>query len=125
MPLNLGQVIIVDDDAAVRNSLQFALEVEGLTVRAFQSGAELLAATDLPPKGCLVVDYYMPVMNGVELFRRLRARQIDLIAILITPTATEDVRRDAADAGIHRILEKPLEDSSLIDNIRAALEAGA
>jgi two-component system response regulator FixJ len=125
MPLNPGQVIIVDDDAAVRNSLQFALEVEGLAVRAYEGGAELLAATDLPVKGCLVVDYYMPAMNGVDLIRHLRARQIDLPAILITSNATDDMRRSAAHAGIHRILEKPLEDSSLVDSIRGALAAGA
>jgi two-component system response regulator FixJ len=125
MPFTLGEVIIVDDDAAVRNSLQFALKEEGLAVRAYQGAAELLAAADLPAKGCLVIDYFMPTMNGVDLILRLRARQVDLPAILITSNATDDMRRTAAHAGIHQILEKPLEDSSLVDSIREALGTGA
>ena len=47
MPSHSGTVLVVDDDAAVRNSLKFALELEGLTVRAFAGAADLLAATDL------------------------------------------------------------------------------
>lgn len=123
MSTNPGSVIVVDDDAAVRNSLKFALEIEGLSVRAYQGGAELLAETDLPKTGCLVVDYYMPAMNGVDLIRCLRRRKIDLPAILITAKATDDMRRSAARAGIRQVLEKPLEDSSLVDSIRGALAA--
>lgn len=125
MPPNRGSVIIVDDDDAVRKSLKFALELEGLTVRAFASGAELLSATDLPRRGCLVVDYYMPLMNGVDLVHSLRRRKVDLPAILITSSATGDMRRSAARAGIRHILEKPLEDSSLVDSIHGVLEAMA
>jgi FixJ family two-component response regulator len=119
-----GPVIIVDDDEAVRRSLKFALELEGLDVHTYPSGAELLAA-DLPATGCLVVDYYMPALNGVELIRRLRGRHVILPAILITAKATDDLRRRAAAAGIRQVLEKPLEDSSLYDCIRGALQAGA
>jgi FixJ family two-component response regulator len=117
-----GPVIIVDDDDAVRNSLKFALEMEGLDVRAFDGGGALLAAVDLPANGCLVVDYYMPIMNGIELVNRLRRRHIELPAILITAKATDAMRQNAARAGIRQVLEKPLDDSSLIDSIRGALE---
>jgi FixJ family two-component response regulator len=125
MPTLPGSVIIVDDDEAVRNSLKFALEQEGLVVRTYKGGAELLAATDLPENACLVIDYYMPLIDGVELFRRLRSRHVELPAILITAKATDDVRRSAASAGIARVLEKPLEDSSLFDSIRRVLDAAA
>ena len=121
MPQIPGTVIVVDDDAAVRRSLKFALELEGLDVRLYEGGDELLAAGDLPAEGCLVVDYYMPAMNGVELVNRLRRRDVALPAILITAKATDDLRRRAARAGFARVLEKPLEDSSLVDSIRGAL----
>jgi two-component system response regulator FixJ len=121
MPQIPGTVIVVDDDAAVRRSLKFALELEGLDVRLYGGGDELLAAQDLPAAGCLVVDYYMPSMNGVELVDRLRRRDVALPAILITSKATEDLRNRAARAGFARVLEKPLEDSSLVDSIRGAL----
>jgi FixJ family two-component response regulator len=122
MPTMPGQVLVVDDDAAVRNSLKFALELEGLTVRAYADGDALLADSALPAKGCLVVDYYMPAMNGLDLVTCLRRRHVDLPAILITAKATDSMRRSAERAGIRRVLEKPLDDSSLFDSIRGVLE---
>ncbi len=121
MPATRGPVIVVDDDAAVRHSLKFALELEGLDVRLYEGGDELLATQDLPAEGCLVVDYYMPAMNGVELVNRLRLRDVALPVILITAKATDDLRDRAARAGVSRVLEKPLEDNSLIESIRGAL----
>lgn len=123
MTTNSGPVIIIDDDAAVRDSLKFALEMEGLNVRLYGGGEELLAARDLPAHGCLVVDYYMPAMDGVELIDRLRGRHVDLPAILITAKATQDMRERAARSGVRQVLEKPLEDGMLVDSIRHALEA--
>ena len=125
MPVTSGPVIVVDDDAAVRQSLKFALEMEGLDVRLYESGDQLLADTDLPATGCLVVDYYMQEMNGVELMERLRGRAIGLPAILITARATQDIHRRAAQSGFRQVLEKPLEDSTLIDSILGVLSPTA
>jgi two-component system response regulator FixJ len=121
MHISPGLVILVDDDAAVRDSLKFSLELEGLNVLTYESGHVLLADANLPASGCLVVDYYMPVLNGVDLLNRLRHRHVDLPAILITAKATNDVRQRAAAAGFTRVLEKPLEDGSLLDTIHAVL----
>ncbi len=118
-----AHVIVVDDDGAVRDSLKFALELEGLTVRAYEGGDALLADPALPARGCLVVDYYMPAMNGVDLVGRLRRRQVSLPAILISAKVTEGIRQSAARAGIGLVLEKPLGDASLLDGIRGALAA--
>ncbi len=114
-------VVVVDDDSAVRDSLRFALEQEGMKVLSYRDGAHLLAAPALPAAGCLVVDFYMPDMNGVDLIRDLRGRSVWLPAILITAKATDDMRRRAADVGVRMVLEKPLEDSALIDGIRLEL----
>lgn len=121
MSTNTGPVMVVDDDDAVRQSLQFALELEGLEVQAYGSGPQLLAEEHLPASGCLVVDYYMPAMDGVELLDRLRLRKVDLPAILITAKATGEIRQRALRAGFRQVLEKPLEDSALIDGIRRLL----
>ena len=53
-------ILVVDDDAAVRNALKFALEVEGFSVRLYATPEALLAEKDLPAAGCLVIDYRMP-----------------------------------------------------------------
>jgi FixJ family two-component response regulator len=118
---NEGTVLVVDDDAAVRHSLKFALELEGLTVRLYRGGTEVLTDARLPATGCLVVDYFMPVMTGVELVEGLRRRNVVLPAILITGKATPDLRERAARAGFRQVLQKPLEDSALVDSIREAL----
>ncbi len=116
-----GPVIVVDDDDAVRNSLKFALELEGLTVRLFKDGAELLAAQDLPQDGCFVIDYNMPGMTGIELVGKLRQRRIDSPAILIASQVSDDLHSRAARSGFRIVLEKPLHDSELLDSIHAAL----
>lgn len=118
-----GPVFVVDDDAAVRNALKFALELEGFHVRAYRGGAEMLADEDLGPGGCLIVDQYMPGMSGVELVDRLRERFVDIPAILITAKPSDDLRLSAALSGIRQVLEKPLEDGALLEGIRSALAA--
>jgi FixJ family two-component response regulator len=94
-------------------------------VRLYESGDQLLADADLPATGCLVVDYYMPEMNGVELMEQLRRRAVKLPAILITARATKDMCRRAVHSGFRQVLEKPLEDSTLVDSILGALSPTA
>ncbi|MGH1571705.1 response regulator transcription factor [Methylobacterium sp. P31] len=92
MPVSFGPVLVVDDDEAVRRSLKFALELEGLEVRVFADAAHLLGEAALPGTGCLVVDQHMPGMNGIELVGQLRGRQVGLPAILITGRPSEDLQ---------------------------------
>ena len=114
-------VCIVDDDAAVRSALKFALEIEGLDVRLYDGPEALLAERSLPRRACLIIDYRMPVMDGLELVQALRTRNIDLPAIMITGRTNKDLYRRAEKSGIHCLLEKPLTDSHLIGCIRSAL----
>jgi two-component system, LuxR family, response regulator FixJ len=114
-------VLIIDDDPAVRNSLKFALEVEGFAVRAYHAGADLLREVDFPADGCLVVDYKLPEMNGLDLLVELRKRNVELPAILITTHPSSEVRRRAALAGV-MLIEKPLLNDTLFQEIRAALD---
>lgn len=114
-------VLVVDDDLAVRESLKFALELEGLAVRAFGSGSELLEHADLPRASCLILDYRMPAMDGFEVLDRLADQRIRLPVILITSDATSAIRHRAASRGVQHVLEKPLSDSTLVENIQDIL----
>lgn len=118
-------MLLVDDDAAVRSSLKFALEVEGFEVRLFAGAKALLAEAALPARSCLVVDYEMPGIDGLEMIRMLRTRGVRLPAILITGGAGERLRDRAGRAGVGSILEKPLSDTALIECIRRAVATGA
>jgi two-component system response regulator FixJ len=118
--LTQAAILIIDDDPAVRNSLKFALEVEGFAVRAYPTGGELLSEADLPDNGCLVVDYKLPEMNGLDLLSELRRRNIGLPAILVTTHPNSAVRNRAALAGVP-LIEKPLLNDTLFQGIRTAL----
>lgn len=112
-------VLVVDDDPAVRNSLKFSLEVESFIVRDYSSASELLRETEIADAGCLVIDYHLPEMNGLEMLNRLRARRVAAPAILITSHPSAFVRQRAAEAGV-RIVEKPLLGDALVEGIRSA-----
>jgi CheY-like chemotaxis protein len=113
-------IVIVDEDASLRHSLRFSLAVEGFAVRTYATAGELLSAADLPERGCLVIDYNLPDMTGLELVARLRMRNVELPAILITTNPTGILRRRAEQAGV-RMVEKPLLGDSLVNGIQAAL----
>jgi FixJ family two-component response regulator len=114
-------VLVIDGDAAVRNSLKFALEVEGFCVQVYPTGTALLDEDDLPESGCLVADYNLPGMNGLELLQLLRDRNVRLPAILITSHPSAVIRSRAGSAGVH-LIEKPLLNDMLFQCIRSALD---
>jgi two-component system, LuxR family, response regulator FixJ len=112
-------VIVVGDDLAVRKSLKFWLELEGLTVRSYASGAELLAAGELTRCDCLVIDEKIPASSGLHLIAQLRDRDFSAPAILITSQPSLSLRDQAEKAGVP-IVEKPLLGNGLLDAIRHA-----
>ena len=117
-------VYVVDDDEGVRNALKFALEIEGLDVRLCEGSKALLAEQSLPLRACLVIDYRMPEMDGLELVHALRARNVTLPVIMITGRANRDLYRRIEKLGVRCLLEKPLSDSRLVACVRSALAAG-
>jgi two-component system response regulator FixJ len=117
-------VAVVDDDLAVCNSLKFSLELEGLEVRTFPGGAELLLARDIDACQCFVVDQKMPGISGLELIGKLRDRHIAAPAILIISQPSAALSARAASARIP-IVEKPLLGDVLLDRIREALRHAA
>ncbi len=118
-------ILVADDDRAVRESLQFLLELEGLEVRVFDGGPDLLAEPRLADARCIVLDYRMAPMDGLAIMNKLKALGVRTPVILIAAHATDRLRRRAADAGISHIIEKPLLDTSLADSIRNALRTCA
>ena len=112
-------VLVVDDDAAVRNSVKFTLELEGFEVRAFRSAEELLIEESIPSCSCLVVDYYMPGMNGLQLVAGMRERDAALPAVLIT-SSDDNLRNRAAALGVIMVA-KPMIGGPLLNAVRDAI----
>jgi two-component system, LuxR family, response regulator FixJ len=125
MPHDDETVLVVDDDAAVRAALKFVLGVEGFRVRLYDGPAALLAEPHLPDRGCLVIDFRMPDIDGMALIGLLRAQQVGLPVILISGRVDKQLLRRAAQQGVSRVLEKPLSDAALVENIRHALDSAS
>ena len=115
-------VFIVDDEADVRASLSRALGLRGYQVQAFASAQDFLDAYDDTMPGCLVLDYGLPKMDGLELQRHLVDNGVHVPIIFITGHGgiPESVR--AMKMGAMDFLEKPFKQSVLIERIDAAFE---
>jgi len=114
-------VCVVEDDAAVRSALKFSLEVEGMAVRAYNNASGLLDDPDLPACRCLVVDFRMPQMDGLELVKVLAERGITTPVIMITGQTTRDLGVRARKLGIRRVIEKPWPNGELVKAVQAAI----
>ena len=110
-------MLLVEDEPAVRRSLQLVLQGSGFTVRSYGSGATLLADPDAGGADGLVADYRLPDGDGLSVLRGLRAVGFRGQAILITAFGSSDLVVRAREAGFDRVLEKPLGDRVLRDAI--------
>ena len=113
-------VAVIDDDDAVCESTRFLLETYDFEVRTYSSGAEFFR--DNPEIACLIVDYQLPGLNGLDFVSELRTRGSQVAAIIITATTDPAVERHAAELGIKQVLQKPLSNQVLLRAVRKALE---
>jgi len=114
---------VVDDDAAMRDSLAFLLDVNGFQSKTHDSANAFLAAAASDEPCCVVSDIRMPGMNGIELARELKRKGTACSVILITGHGDVALAVEAMKAGAVDFIEKPFDDAVLIGAIRAALDA--
>jgi FixJ family two-component response regulator len=112
-------VHVIDDDAAVRDSLGLLLEVEGFIVRTHASGAAFLRDARLDENCCLMVDLHMPGMSGLDLLARLRRAGPSIAAIVMTGMANDGIRRAIVQSGAI-LLEKPFRLPDIVHAIETA-----
>ncbi|MCZ4088959.1 response regulator FixJ [Sinorhizobium psoraleae] len=115
-------VHIVDDEEPVRKSLAFMLTMNGYAVKIHQSAASFLSFAPNVRNGILVTDLRMPEMSGVELIRRLGDLKIRIPSIVITGHGDVPMAVEAMKAGALDFIEKPFEDSVIIEAIERASE---
>jgi two-component system response regulator FixJ len=116
-------VVVVENDRALLNALQFSLEVEGYDVQPFSNPTELLAREgSVSTAACLVIDYRLSSLDGLQLFALLQSHGLTAPAILMTSQPDDHCRREALRLGIE-IVEKPLLTDALSRRIRAFVAA--
>jgi len=119
---NSGPIVaIVDDDEAVGNAIEVLMRSIGLVARAFSSAEEFLRSSELSRTGCLVVDFDMPKMNGIDLHNNLSRLGKGIPTVLITAYPNDYVRARALQAGISCYLTKPFDEGELLNCIQTAM----
>jgi FixJ family two-component response regulator len=114
-------IAIVDDDEAVREATKSLLRSVGFAVETFPSGEDFLRWPDLNRTACLVADFNMPGMTGLELHFQVTALDENIPTILITAYPSENNRTRALDAGVLNYLVKPFSETEIVGSVRSAL----
>ena len=116
-------IYVVEDDGAVRDSLQVLLESEGFAVVAFASAEAFLSETQPDGAGCLLLDWHLSGMSGHELLNVLRRDKMEIAVVLMSGDPDTAMRRAAERHGAP-LLVKPVAAENLLRAVEDALRAG-
>jgi FixJ family two-component response regulator len=118
-------ISIVDDDRVVREATADFVEALGYAASAFASAEEFLDSPQVAGTACLITDLQMPVVDGLELQRRMLATGLRTPIIFLTAFPKDEARDTALQAGAVAFLTKPFEEASLTRSIETALALAA
>lgn len=118
-------IYVIDDDDAVRQSLEFLLKTAGIKVRSFESGKAFLEVLPQIRSGCIITDVRMPEITGIDLLKRVKETNPDLPVIVITGHGDISLAVEAMKIGAVDFLEKPFDDDLLLAAVRSALSQDA
>jgi DNA-binding NtrC family response regulator len=116
-----GAILIVDDEASIRESLQTLLEMEGFKVQTASTGEEGLAKLAEQPMDLVLLDFALPDRNGLEILRDIRDRDPELGVIMITAYGTVENAVAAMRAGATNFIQKPWDNEKLVADVRAVV----
>jgi len=116
-----GNVYVIDDDEAMRDSLLFLLDSAGYKVTLFESATSFLDSLPKLAFGCVVSDVRMPGIDGIELLKRMKAASNRFPILIMTGHGDIPLAVEAMKLGAIEFLEKPFEDERLTTMIEAAL----
>lgn len=115
------RISIVDDDVSIREALRSLMRSVQFQVDAFGSAEEFLASESVNDTACLILDVYLPGMNGFELQSRLNEQQRGIPIIFITAHADDVSRARALKGGAVEFLGKPVRREPLFKAIQSAI----
>jgi FixJ family two-component response regulator len=115
-------VAVVDDDASVRAALASLLRSVGFAVMLFSSADEFLSRKNLPLIGCLILDWRMPGMDGLQLQRHLTANGRRVPIVFLTAHRSEEGRAEALSGGAIAFLNKPVDADVLLNAVRSGFQ---
>jgi two-component system response regulator FixJ len=116
-----GRVYVIDDDEAMRDSLNFLLDAAGFKVTLFETALAFLDALPSLEFGCVVSDVRMPGLDGIELLKRMKADNSTFPIVIMTGHGDVPLAVEAMKLGAVDFLEKPFEDDRLVAMIETAI----
>jgi two-component system, LuxR family, response regulator FixJ len=116
------QVYIVDDDPACRDSLGLLLELSGIQSITCESAEDFLNKAHPEHSGCMLLDYRMPGMSGLELQAEMKRRELDIPIIMLSAHGDVATTRNVMKAGAVDFLEKPIDPDQLMESVITALQ---
>jgi two-component system response regulator FixJ len=114
-------VHVIDDDAAVRDSLTFLLRAAKMRVRAHESATDFVKLLPNVEAGCVITDIRMPGMTGIELLEVLKEKKVALPVVVITGHGDVPLAVEAMKSGASDFLEKPFDDEAILTAVKSAL----
>ena len=118
-------IYVIDDDEAVRQSLEFLLKTAGIPVRGFDSAKAFLDVLPQVDSGCIITDVRMPEITGIDLLKKVKESKSDLPVIVITGHGDIALAVEAMKIGAVDFLEKPFDDDHLLAAVKSALDREA
>jgi DNA-binding NtrC family response regulator len=118
---NGGSILIIDDEAGIRESLETLLQFEGYTVETAETGEEGLARLSENTFDLVLLDFALPDRNGLEILSDIRARDSQLAVIMITAYGTLDNAVRAMQKGATNFIQKPWDNEKLLADVRASV----
>jgi len=118
-------IYVIDDDDAVRQSLEFLLKTAGYAVRGFESAKAFLEILPELKFGCIITDVRMPEISGIDLLRNVKDHGADIPVIVITGHGDISLAVEAMKLGAVDFLEKPFDDDQLLDALKSTLSRDA
>src|SRR5229473_2923854 len=116
-----GSILIIDDESAIRESLETLLEFEGFSVESAETGEDGLVKLGDRPFDLVLLDFALPDRNGLEILADIRSRDPQLAVIMITAYGTVDNAVRAMQSGATNFIQKPWDNKKLLADVRAAV----
>lgn len=120
--INKPLIRIIDDDAPLRDALAFLLEAQGYETIQFSSGFDFLKSDITSRPGCIILDFKMPKITGIQLQQVMNEREIDLPIIFLTAFADVEQTVSVFKKGAFDLLQKPVSDDRLIKAVANAVQ---
>ena len=117
----MPNILLVDDDEALRNLLSNILQRAGYSVKGFENGKEAVEASYEEFFNLALIDIHLPDMQGLELLTKLRKTEPEMIKIIITGQASLDTAIEATNKGADGYVVKPFEPKKLLEMIKLKL----